>query len=120
MHFLPSLGPQITYEDLANAVGEVVGKPVTIEYYNPKDFDLPKGAYPFRATSFYVDVDKAKSVLGWSPANAVKEDLKWYFEDYKALGCDQKDVDFTSDEQVSSAPHLSPSQAFRSKFQLSA
>jgi hypothetical protein len=32
--------------------------------YNPKDFDLPKGAFPFRNTAFYVSPAKARNVLG--------------------------------------------------------
>jgi hypothetical protein len=45
-------------------VGKTVGKEAKVMGYNPKDFDLPKGAFPFRNTAFYVSPAKARNVLG--------------------------------------------------------
>ena len=90
----------VGYDELSNMVGKVVGKSVTCEHYDPSKFDLPKGAFPFRNTAFYVDVSKAKSVLGWEPSSTLEEDLQWYYEDYKKLGLESGEKEFASDEVI--------------------
>lgn len=47
--------------------------------YNPSDIEkLDKGMqFPFRNTPFYVDVTKAKQLLGWTPKHNLKDDLEW-------------------------------------------
>ena len=90
----------VTYGELAKMVGDVCGKEATCEFYDPADFDLPKGAFPFRNTAFYVDVSKAKDVLGWEAGSTVEGDLKWYYEDYLKLGLDKAEKTFPADEQV--------------------
>ena len=52
----------MTYEELCHAVAKVAGKTAKTSTYNPKDFDLPKGSFPFRNEEFAVSCDKAKSV----------------------------------------------------------
>ena len=91
----------VGYDELCQRVGKVCGKDnVKCEHYNPSDFDLPKGAFPFRNTAFYVDVSKAKSKLGWAPESNLEDDLIWYYEDYQKLGLDKKEIAFEADESI--------------------
>uniref|UniRef100_A0A7S2XZ15 NAD-dependent epimerase/dehydratase domain-containing protein n=1 Tax=Fibrocapsa japonica TaxID=94617 RepID=A0A7S2XZ15_9STRA len=93
----------VTYRGLVKLVAETAGKDpesVKIVNYDPTDYDLPKGAFPFRPNSFFVSSDKAKNVLGWAPKNGLVEDLKWYFEDYKSLGLLEKEMEFPDDDQI--------------------
>lgn len=92
----------VTYDQVAQLVMDTVGNKVDIVHYDPEDFDLPKGAFPFRNTAFYVDVEKAKSTLGWLPKCTLQEDMSWYYADYKALGREKRQVDFMADEMVRS------------------
>ena len=96
----------VSYDDLAAKVAAVCGKDggAQCEHYAPADFDVPKGFFPFRDTEFYVDTSKARSVLGWSPACRLDEDLEWYYQDYLRLGLDKRAIDFTVDEQILVAP----------------
>ena len=41
-----------------------------VQHYDPKQFDIPKGFFPFRDTPFYVSADKAKDLLGFEPKHA--------------------------------------------------
>lgn len=90
----------VTYEEVAQLVGKTVGKEVKVEYYDPAAFKLPKGAFPFRNTAFYVDVSKAKTVLGFAPSHALGDDMSWYYNDYVSLGNDKKDVDLSTDDMI--------------------
>lgn len=90
----------VSYEDICKLVGQTVGKEVKTAGYNPKDFDLPKGAFPFRNTPFYVSPAKAKQVLGWSSTRTLEGDMGWYYESYKAAGQDTKDIDFSADDMI--------------------
>lgn len=92
---------RISHMELVYAIAETVGKdPVavmkTVKFYKPsslKGIDLPKkGKFPFRETHFGVGVEKAKTVLGWAPTHNIKDDLKWYYEEYKRLGKHQGDI----------------------------
>jgi nucleoside-diphosphate-sugar epimerase len=97
----------VSYNNLAKMVGDVCGKAdVICEHYNPFDFDLPKGAFPFRDDAFFVDVSKAKSILAWTPESTLENDLRWYYEDYLKLGLDKKAQAFISDEKVKFASSL--------------
>jgi len=91
---------EVTYAELCDLVMAQVGTQVAVEAYDPADFDLEKGAFPFRNTAFYVSVDKAKDKLGFKPKCSLKEDLSWYYEQYLAAGLDKKDMDFVADEQI--------------------
>jgi len=90
----------VSYEEICNVVGKVVGKDAKTAGYNPKDFELPKGAFPFRNTPFYVSPRKAKDVLGWSSKHTLEGDMGWYYEDYKAAGGPSKAVDFSTDDMI--------------------
>ena len=54
-----------------------MGKQAATVGYNPKEFELPKGAFPFRNTAFYVSPGKAKRLLGWSAKNTLAADMGW-------------------------------------------
>jgi len=90
----------VSYQQICDMVAETVGKAATTKGYNPKDFELPKGAFPFRNTDFYVSPAKAKQVLGWSSSRTLKDDMGWYYESYKAAGQDTKEIDFSADEII--------------------
>merc|ERR1719191_435167 len=58
----------ITYDEIAELCAKAAGAdPPQIVHYDPKDFDIPKGFFPFRDTPFYVCVDKATKKLGFQP-----------------------------------------------------
>eukprot|EP00613_Pedinella_sp_CCMP2098_P047011 CAMPEP_0171837168 /NCGR_PEP_ID=MMETSP0992-20121227/12017_1 /TAXON_ID=483369 /ORGANISM="non described non described, Strain CCMP2098" /LENGTH=359 /DNA_ID=CAMNT_0012453329 /DNA_START=14 /DNA_END=1094 /DNA_ORIENTATION=- len=89
------------YGQVAEMVAKVVGKEADVKAYDPEKFpDLKKGAFPFRNTAFYVNVDKAKEVLGWAPKSDLATDLKMVYEQYKALGKDKKEMDFSTDDEI--------------------
>eukprot|EP00614_Pseudopedinella_elastica_P008746 CAMPEP_0172607498 /NCGR_PEP_ID=MMETSP1068-20121228/27667_1 /TAXON_ID=35684 /ORGANISM="Pseudopedinella elastica, Strain CCMP716" /LENGTH=360 /DNA_ID=CAMNT_0013410523 /DNA_START=14 /DNA_END=1096 /DNA_ORIENTATION=- len=91
----------VTYSQVANMAAELCGKEAKIVSYDPSAFELPKGAFPFRNTAFYVSVDKAKSALGWSPKCNLKEDLTWYYQQFKDAKLGTKEgLDFSADEKV--------------------
>jgi hypothetical protein len=62
--------------------GDIGGSPThqapEVVYYDPKAVELPKGAFPFRPKTFFVNVDKAKADLGFKPKFALAGDLPWY------------------------------------------
>jgi len=90
----------LTYEELCHAVAKVAGKTAKTTTYNAKDFELPKGAFPFRNEEFAVSCDKAKSVLGWAPTKSLVDDLPWYYQQYIDAGLDKKDIKFESDDII--------------------
>jgi len=100
---------RISHLEVVVLVAQTVGKDPAevfknIVLYDPaalKGVDLPKkGKFPFRETHFGVGVQKAKIVFGWSPKNKLEQDLSWYYEDYKRLGLDKKDIARDWDEAV--------------------
>jgi len=100
---------RISHREVVELVAKTVGKDPeevlkNVVFYDPaalKGVELPKkGKFPFRETHFGVGVDKAKEVLGWSPKNTLEQDLGWYYEEYKRLGLDKKDVVQDWDEAV--------------------
>ena len=86
------------YDEVAKLCAEVAGAELNIQHY---DVSLGKAKFPFRLTDFYVFPELAKSKLGWEgPKNSLKDDLKWYFESYKARGGMVKDMVFAEDKEV--------------------
>jgi nucleoside-diphosphate-sugar epimerase len=77
------VGRYVTFKEVARMVGQVVGRDVkdSIVTYDPSKFKevIPKGWFPFRNTHFNVSPEKAKRVLGWSPAHDLKADLEEYY-----------------------------------------
>jgi len=90
----------VSYQQICDIVASTVGKTAMTQGYNPKDFELPKGAFPFRNTDFYVTPAKAKNVLGWSSSHTLADDMGWYYESYKAAGQDTKEIDFAADDMI--------------------
>mmetsp|Transcript_53398 Transcript_53398/g.107282 ORF Transcript_53398/g.107282 Transcript_53398/m.107282 type:complete len:213 (+) Transcript_53398:50-688(+) len=95
---------RISHKELSEMIGEVVGKQPKYAFYDPaklKGVELPKkGKFPFRETHFGVGVEKAKIKLAWKPEHNLKDDLSWYYAEYKRLGKDQGSVAREWDEVV--------------------
>lgn len=91
-----------TYDDVAYLCAEAAGMDkdaVMIEHYDSEMFG--KATFPFRMTDFYVAPDTAKAKLGWKgPSHSLKDDLKWYFEGYKARGGPEKKMDLGLDWEI--------------------
>jgi nucleoside-diphosphate-sugar epimerase len=91
-----------SYDEVAYMCAEAAGIPkdkVMIEHY---DFDLfGKAKFPFRPTDFYVSPDMAKEKLGWKgPSHDLAEDLKWYYEGYKARGGAEREIALEKDYEI--------------------
>lgn len=90
-----------SYDEVAYLCAEAAGIPrdqVKIEHY---DYDLlGKGTFPFRMTNFYVAPDKAKALLGFQPAQSLKDDLAWYFAGYQARGGPTKKMSLVKDWEI--------------------
>ncbi|MGG6265933.1 NAD-dependent epimerase/dehydratase family protein [Leptolyngbya sp. AN03gr2] len=93
---------EVTFDGLARACGEAVGKEVKIVHYDPKQFDFgKKKAFPMRTQHFFADVHKAKTELNWEPEFDLVPGLKdSYQNDYLKSGRDQAAIDFTLDDQI--------------------
>ncbi|CAM9163795.1 unnamed protein product [Ectocarpus fasciculatus] len=92
----------ITYNGLFREVGKVA-KPTVSKmayYYEPRDYDLKKGWFPFRNNHFVVNSEKAKRLLGWSPKHTITDDLTEYFEGYKAAGKVEAEPNFNKDDEI--------------------
>jgi nucleoside-diphosphate-sugar epimerase len=91
----------VTYQELCDAAGKAVGKPVEVVSIAAGT----KTSFPFRPNQegFYVNVDKAKSKLGWEGAKYnVLDDIAaegFYTKDYMSLGLDKGDIDTSKDYQ---------------------
>ncbi len=95
----------ITFNGLAKSCAEAMGKDpneVKIVHYNPKAFNFGKRkAFPMRSQHFFADINKAIKELNWQPKYDLISGLKESFEnDYLALGKEQKEVDFSVDEEI--------------------
>ncbi|VEU43207.1 unnamed protein product [Pseudo-nitzschia multistriata] len=90
----------LSYDEVAYLCAEAAGiakDDVKIQHYPGETFG--KAKFPFRLTDFYVTPDLAKEKLGYSGAsNDLQENLKWYYENYKARG--KKNVDLTKDQEI--------------------
>ncbi|CAM9106742.1 unnamed protein product [Choristocarpus tenellus] len=97
----------ITYNNLLRQVGKVTeySEAVLTNYYDPGDYELEKGWFPFRNNHFFVASDKAKCVLGWSPKHDIVEDLPEYFQGYKAAGKHEGEPDFLKDDEINLSWH---------------
>jgi nucleoside-diphosphate-sugar epimerase len=95
----------VTFTGLAKVCAEAVGKSpdeVEIIYYDPKKFNLGKRkGFPIRVQHFFADVHKAINELNWRPKFDLLSGLKDSFEnDYLANGRDQKEIDFSLDDDI--------------------
>lgn len=89
----------VTYDEVVSLCASAAGiasDDVTIVKY-PIEFG--KAKFPFRLTDFYVAPDMAKEKLGFAGAsNELKDDLAWYYENYKSRG--KTNVDLSKDEEI--------------------
>ncbi|MBE9014427.1 3-beta hydroxysteroid dehydrogenase, partial [Pseudanabaenaceae cyanobacterium LEGE 13415] len=92
----------VTFDGLARACGEAIGKEAKIVHYDPKQFDFgKKKAFPIRTQHFFADVHKAKTELNWEPEFDLISGLKdSYQNDYLKIGRDQAEIDFSLDDQI--------------------
>jgi len=96
-----------TYEGVVKLAAKALGKDPAeaakrIVVYDAKSlgFDVPKGAFPFRPTHFFVSPEKAKLKLGWKPAHKLEDDVVWYADTYKTSA---KPFDDSLDKQILAA-----------------
>lgn len=92
----------VTFDGLARACGEAIGKEAKIVHYDPKQFDFgKKKAFPMRTQHFFADIHKAKTELNWEPEFGLISGLKdSYQNDYLKTGRDQTAIDFALDDQI--------------------
>ncbi|MBD2494509.1 NAD-dependent epimerase/dehydratase family protein [Nostoc sp. FACHB-280] len=95
----------VTFNGLARACAVAAGKSpdaIKIVHYDPKKFDFGKRkAFPMRLQHFFASVQKAQTELNWQPEydliSGLTDSLK---NDYLANGRDQKEIDFSVDEEI--------------------
>lgn len=92
----------ITYSGLFREIGKVATPTVSkmAYYYEPGDYELKKGWFPFRNNHFLVNSEKAKRLLGWTPKHTITGDLAEYYEGYKAAGKLEAEPDFNKDKEM--------------------
>ncbi|MBD2437102.1 NAD-dependent epimerase/dehydratase family protein [Nostoc sp. FACHB-110] len=95
----------VTFDGLARACAASAGKSpdaLKIVHYDPKKFDFGKRkAFPMRVQHFFASVNKAQIELNWQPEYDLVSGLADSFQnDYLASGRDQKEIDFSVDEEI--------------------
>eukprot|EP00286_Rhodomonas_abbreviata_P018628 CAMPEP_0181298194 /NCGR_PEP_ID=MMETSP1101-20121128/5651_1 /TAXON_ID=46948 /ORGANISM="Rhodomonas abbreviata, Strain Caron Lab Isolate" /LENGTH=362 /DNA_ID=CAMNT_0023403197 /DNA_START=14 /DNA_END=1102 /DNA_ORIENTATION=- len=93
-----------SYQQICEMVAQTTGKQLAIKTYNPKDFELPKGAFPFRNDAFFVSPYKAQMELGWAPTCDLAQDMAWYYQSYQDAGKMTKAMAFEADDIILSRP----------------
>lgn len=98
----------VTFDGLARACAIATGQSpeqLKIVHYDPKQFDFGKRkAFPLRVQHFFTSISQALNDLDWEPEFDLIEGLKdSYNNDFLRSGRDQKEVDFSLDEQIFSA-----------------
>ncbi|MBF2078216.1 MAG: NAD-dependent epimerase/dehydratase family protein [Synechococcales cyanobacterium T60_A2020_003] len=95
----------VTFDGLARACAIAAGKSaedLKIVHYEPKQFDFGKRkAFPMRVQHFFADIHAAKTDLNWQPKFSLVDGLKDSFQsDYLASGRDQREIDFSIDDEI--------------------
>lgn len=95
----------VTFDGLARACAVAAGKSpddIQIVHYEPKKFDFGKRkAFPMRMQHFFASVNKAMTELDWHPDYDLVSGLKDSFKnDYLPSERDQKEIDFSIDEEI--------------------
>lgn len=95
----------VTFNGLAKSCAIAMGKDpkeIKIINYDPKAFNFGKRkAFPMRAQHFFTDINKAIQELNWQPKYDLISGLKEAYEnDYLAFGKAQKEIDFSTDEEI--------------------
>jgi len=91
-----------SYDEVAYMCAEAAGIPkdkVMIEHYDSELFG--KAYFPFRMTDFYVAPDMVAEKLGYGGTkNSLKDDLKWYYESWKARGGTENKIELVKDWEI--------------------
>ncbi|KAG6406302.1 hypothetical protein SASPL_133902 [Salvia splendens] len=92
----------VTFDGLARACAKAGGFPEPeIVHYNPKEFDFgKKKPFPFRDQHFFASIDKAKSLLGWTPEFDLVEGLTDSYNLDFGRGTFRKEADFSTDDII--------------------
>ncbi|XP_057792113.1 chloroplast stem-loop binding protein of 41 kDa b, chloroplastic [Salvia miltiorrhiza] len=92
----------VTFDGLARACAKAGGFPEPeIVHYNPKEFDFgKKKPFPFRDQHFFASIDKAKSLLGWTPEFGLVEGLTDSYNLDFGRGTFRKEADFSTDDII--------------------
>ncbi|XP_047980596.1 chloroplast stem-loop binding protein of 41 kDa b, chloroplastic [Salvia hispanica] len=92
----------VTFDGLARACAKAGGFPEPeIVHYNPKEFDFgKKKSFPFRDQHFFASIDKAKSLLGWTPEFDLVEGLTDSYNLDFGRGTFRKEADFSTDDII--------------------
>jgi nucleoside-diphosphate-sugar epimerase len=93
----------ITHTGVVAALAKAAGVEAKVVLYDPAAVDAKKSGYPFRPGHFFANADKAKRVLGWTPAHTFGGDAPALVAAYKASGRDKKDIDFSADDAILAA-----------------
>ncbi len=93
-------GRYVTFDGLAYACAEAMGKPAPeIIHYDPTQFDFGKRkAFPMRVQHFFTSITKAQAELEWTPHYGLVDGLKDSYE--KDYCQSEQAVDFSLDEQI--------------------
>ncbi|KAL1535023.1 Chloroplast stem-loop binding protein of 41 kDa b, chloroplastic [Salvia divinorum] len=92
----------VTFDGLARACAKAGGFPEPeIVHYSPKEFDFgKKKPFPFRDQHFFASIDKAKSLLGWTPEFDLVEGLTDSYNLDFGRGTFRKEADFSTDDII--------------------
>lgn len=78
----------LSYNNVVQIAAEAAGvdpKEVKIVYYEPEKLSF-KPDFPFRASTFILSPEKAKTTLGWEAQSTLKGDISLWFAQYLASG----------------------------------
>lgn len=96
----------VTFSGIVKALADAAGvESPEIVLYDPKKVELAKGeGFPFRAGHFFASAEKAKRVLApWKPQHTFLGDAAERVAEYRALGRDKKEIDFSADDKILAA-----------------
>jgi nucleoside-diphosphate-sugar epimerase len=92
----------VTFDGLAQACAEAMGKSAQIIHYQPNKFDFGKlKAFPLRVQHFFADIAQAQQDLNWQPEYDLVSGLRDSFQnDYLTSKRDTADIDFSLDDRI--------------------
>mmetsp|Transcript_5943 Transcript_5943/g.17009 ORF Transcript_5943/g.17009 Transcript_5943/m.17009 type:complete len:356 (-) Transcript_5943:1182-2249(-) len=101
-HFNLVSGRAISHSGLVEAIAKQLGKTPEIKLFDPKKHasNMKAIGYPFRPGHFYAVADKARALLQWQPSHDFLGDVEEQVRVYKEQGRDQKDIDFSADDEL--------------------
>jgi len=105
----------VSFDGVAELCAAAVGKDnVKIRHYDPAwaEANVPgyklKKVFTFRVRHFFADSSSAVSDLDWSPEysgtlEGLRATIREAYEEYKELGLDKTDVNFSTDDAIAAA-----------------